>query len=477
MADKGTVSPFQWDVVFSYESIGFSLAKLWPFLVWFGYAGSAVLGDPVGVRSISHSLSLVALFVSLFAASLLSGRIGASVRVLAVSAASLDVVGAVMLMASAQMPDSPLSGLLCVLSALLTGVGSAFLNLCWGCSYSCADQKKAVGATAVAFLLWGFLFYSGQLLPLPLYSVFVIACPIASALIAVRAYDSACAGRQWRERLSFDGDIVKVVFGTVFFGLLSGIMFTIPLAASGRIPDSFPNSFFLASAIFFCVVLLAAKLRPKTFSFSRMYKSSTLVIVLAILLSPIFDWVFVAFLFGYVFFSFVVWIRATDISVKLDVSPVVVFGLAVGSLYLGLFMGDTLASQFLVQAYYADSTSKFVISIVIAAVALMASYLGLLDARSEGDAAKSAPSDPGDGLARACEAISRQYGLSARQSEILLELARGHSSKIIQETLLISAGTVNSHISAIYRKMGIHSRDELVRVVSKALGSSDGEAR
>lgn len=477
MSEKGTLSPFQWDVAFSYESIGFSLAKLWPFLMWFGYAGSEVLDDPSGVRSLSHSLSLVALFVALFATSYFGRQVHVPIRRLAVASATLDVLGAIALIASVQFSGLAASGVLCVLSAVMTGIGSALLNVCWGYSFSHADQNKTVGATAVAFLLWGFLFYSGQLLPLPLYCVFIVICPVFSAAIAVKAYEAAVLEPGWEKSAPMGFGFFKVSFGIAFFGVLSGIMFSIPMAASGDYTQSFPDYYFLASAIAFGVVVVIVKCRPKTFSFARMYKASTLVIVLAILLSPIFDWVYIAFLFGYVFFSLVVWIRCADISSRLKASPLVVFGIAMGSLYLGLFVGDTLANHFIVQVYYSDPTSKFVISIVIAALALLASYFGLLDVRSECDDATLDTRNAGDTISRACSVLARKYSLSDRQSEILEELARGHSSKIIQETLLISAGTVNSHISAIYRKMDIHSRDELVRIVSKVVNGVDDDAR
>lgn len=477
MSENNGLSPFRWDVAFSYESIGFSLAKLWPFLVWFGYAGSDVLDDSFGVRSLSHSLSLVALFVALFATSRLAKDNDLSIRKIALASALLDVFGAMALIASAQVSDLVVSSVLCVTSAIATGVGSALLNICWGFSYSRADQSKIVGAATVAFLLWGFLFYSGQLLPLPLYCAFVVVCPVFSAMISVRAYETACRESTWETNALKTADFVKVSIGVAFFGVLSGIMFSIPMAASSDVSSSFQDYFFLSAAIVFVAVAAIVKCRPKTFSFSRMYKASTLVIVLAILLSPIADWVYIAFLFGYVFFSLVVWIRCSDISSRLKASPLAVFGVVMGSLYLGLFVGDTLANQFIVRAYYSDPTSKFVIPIVVAALALLASYFGLLDVRAdEGPESKEASSF-GDSIAQACADLSLQYGLSERQSEILEELARGHSSKIIQETLLISAGTVNSHISAIYRKMDIHSRDELVRIVSRMLDETDRKAR
>lgn len=60
-----------------------------------------------------------------------------------------------------------------------------------------------------------------------------------------------------------------------------------------------------------------------------------------------------------------------------------------------------------------------------------------------------------------CLCIAEDGNLSPREHEVLLCLARGMSIPRIEEELVISNNTVKTHISHIYRKLGIHSRDEL----------------
>ena len=43
--------------------------------------------------------------------------------------------------------------------------------------------------------------------------------------------------------------------------------------------------------------------------------------------------------------------------------------------------------------------------------------------------------------------------------------SQGYSVKSIAESLCISLGTVQSHLKSAYRKLEIHSRDELIRLV------------
>ncbi len=54
------------------------------------------------------------------------------------------------------------------------------------------------------------------------------------------------------------------------------------------------------------------------------------------------------------------------------------------------------------------------------------------------------------------------YGLTPRETEIVLALCRGMSTKEIASELTISAHTVRDHLKAIYEKAGVSSRGELV---------------
>jgi PAS domain S-box-containing protein len=54
-------------------------------------------------------------------------------------------------------------------------------------------------------------------------------------------------------------------------------------------------------------------------------------------------------------------------------------------------------------------------------------------------------------------------GLSERQSEILRRLISGERVPAMARSLFLSESTVRNHLSAIYRKVGVHSQSELMR--------------
>lgn len=66
--------------------------------------------------------------------------------------------------------------------------------------------------------------------------------------------------------------------------------------------------------------------------------------------------------------------------------------------------------------------------------------------------------------------IAKEFGLSKRETEVFCLLAKGRDTAYIQEKLFISSGTVCSHRDRIYRKLGIHSKQELLDLVENRLG-------
>ncbi len=66
----------------------------------------------------------------------------------------------------------------------------------------------------------------------------------------------------------------------------------------------------------------------------------------------------------------------------------------------------------------------------------------------------------------ACEKMGAAFGLSSRETEVALLISQGNSQKRVADELCLSIGTVQSYSKAIYRKMGIHSKQELIDIVN-----------
>lgn len=78
-------------------------------------------------------------------------------------------------------------------------------------------------------------------------------------------------------------------------------------------------------------------------------------------------------------------------------------------------------------------------------------------------------------FARQCEEAIRRYGLSPREAEVLSLVVRGRSVPHIAERLYLSRGTVKTHISRIYQKLGVGSRQEMIDCI-EAMDLPDADA-
>lgn len=66
-----------------------------------------------------------------------------------------------------------------------------------------------------------------------------------------------------------------------------------------------------------------------------------------------------------------------------------------------------------------------------------------------------------------CRIICEQSKLSSREAEVFCLMAKGRNAEYIQDTLIISKYTAKTHIANIYRKVGVHSLQELIDTVEK----------
>lgn len=69
-------------------------------------------------------------------------------------------------------------------------------------------------------------------------------------------------------------------------------------------------------------------------------------------------------------------------------------------------------------------------------------------------------------LAERCAEVSQEHGLTNREQQILLLLAQHKTISAIEHELFVANGTVKAHVRHIYRKLDIHSREELFQKLS-----------
>ena len=70
---------------------------------------------------------------------------------------------------------------------------------------------------------------------------------------------------------------------------------------------------------------------------------------------------------------------------------------------------------------------------------------------------------------RACHGIEAAYGLTKRESEILELVMRGRSGPYIQDKLVISKNTYQTHMRNVYTKLDIHSQQDLLDLLERTI--------
>ena len=66
---------------------------------------------------------------------------------------------------------------------------------------------------------------------------------------------------------------------------------------------------------------------------------------------------------------------------------------------------------------------------------------------------------------RKIDRVIEQFELTTRQQEVFRMLVRGRNAQYIAEKFFISISTAKAHIHNIYRKLDVHSQQELINLV------------
>lgn len=67
-----------------------------------------------------------------------------------------------------------------------------------------------------------------------------------------------------------------------------------------------------------------------------------------------------------------------------------------------------------------------------------------------------------------CEAIGKDRDLTRRETDVLYYFSLGQSAQQTAMALSISTNTVNTHAMGLYRKLDVHTKQEVIDLVDRA---------
>jgi DNA-binding CsgD family transcriptional regulator len=148
-----------------------------------------------------------------------------------------------------------------------------------------------------------------------------------------------------------------------------------------------------------------------------------------------------------------------------DVHPVTILGIGRGLFNLALAMGFFLFGETPLSGYLASlSDTAFYLVMTCVLLLLFNSYsrvfTRILRGTPKEDVILKVTS-----IDDRCQAIAEIYSLTGRETEILKMTLKGRTKRYIAETLYLSEDTIRWYSKSIYRKLDIHSKQELLTLV------------
>ncbi|MFR3091743.1 MAG: response regulator transcription factor [Eggerthella lenta] len=315
----------------------------------------------------------------------------------------------------------------------------------------------------------GALIYLCRGLLLPWLGAVVLVLPVVSLAACAAGFRSLPSGELPRakpSKFSFPWKIVLLMAIYAFaYGLKESSMYQSTLG-----PHSAFGTLAVAAIVFVGVIARGGK-----FDFGVIYRIALPLMVAAFLILPnvgvlgqaASDFCTSA---SYTAFSILIMLIMANLCYRYGMSAVWLFGIERGVRALFTLFGRQ-TEQLLGAPSFGLAGSDAVVSglvviLVVAATMILfsekelSSRWGVSFLGEDGTAGDRAIVKKQE-LANRCQELARSYGLSPREEEVLLPLAQRKTVGSIERELFIANGTAKTHIRHIYRKLDIHSRDEL----------------
>jgi DNA-binding CsgD family transcriptional regulator len=357
-------------------------------------------------------------------------------------------------------------------ATVLGGFGIAITILLWSELYSCLNPYRVglyysasiVMAALILYLCRGlstpWLFAMGLVLP----AASLVCCSLGYIALPKRELPHSASARfsfPWKPTL-----------------LMAIYAFAYGLRESSQYASSFgPHSAFGTLAVG-AVVFALIYARRRSFDFSIIYRIALPLMVGAFLVLPAFGTLsdsvsnFCA-MAGYTAFSILIMLILANMSYRYGISAIWLFGIERGVRALFSLFGRQLVDFISIEAPDFDVTlviGSLTILLVVAGSMILFSEKELssrwgVSFRGSSEEADGRASVKRHSLADRCHDLAVRYELSQREEEVLLQLAQRKTVSTIERELFIAKDTAKTHIRHIYRKMDIHSRDELFDVL------------
>lgn len=357
------------------------------------------------------------------------------------------------------------------------GLGVALAILLWSELYSCLNPIRVAlyysasiaGAAAIIYVCCGFL--------IPWLFAITLALPVVSLICVSKSFASLPDDELPNTSVSRFSFPWKLVLLMAIYAFAYGLKEVEVYSTSLFGPHAAFGTFAVAIVIF-----LGVSVRGGRFDFALIYRFALPLMVGAFLILPslgVFNQAIAGFCLtaSYTAFQILIMIIFSNMCYRYGVSAVWLFGIERGVRAIFDILGRKTTE--LADVYGLNSGDTTLVIAMLTILLVVAMTMILLSEKELSSkwgitflGGGSADVDNAiikkEELSNRCHDAAKKYGLSQREEEVLLLLAQHKTIGTIEKELFIANGTAKTHIRHIYRKLDIHSRDELLELLEVA---------
>lgn len=447
---------------------GLALSLAWSYVLLFSTVVHFSTRNDVSHFNSVFGFSSVGMLVVLLAGALASSRFPSFTHtriVRVVVPALMTSTIAVLYVVDLSIVQQPY----CSIFATIAGMGMGVLYLAWGESFGRVSSERIVIQASVAFVLAALVFAFVVALPAEAGVGVELVLPPVIWIVLAKSNPGKTAPACEDEppaTLRRGAFLGRALLSLGVLSLTESLIRALFFNASPIINEGSYPWLFLVATLASATIVGVGLFSSSFIDFGLAYKICVYVLAFIVLLLPIVDLgtslADVLALTVYCTVTLLIWITLARIVSQYHVSALAVFGLGWGAHMVGCLVG-TFGGALI--GSYVELSGRLLSIIALACVCLVFVGFQFLFgdqhmARLTGEAEVGATNRRR--FKACCERVAHEHGLTERETEVMMLVAKGRSTPRIQEALGVTSGTVNTHMSHIYRKLDVHDKQEML---------------
>lgn len=360
-----------------------------------------------------------------------------------------------------------------LLAAMFGGVGIGWCYLQWGAFYARLDIDDAIACVFVSLIAGSAVKALVNYMPPTAAAATLALCPLATLLLCRDAMRHAPEAHRRTDHYNLRTihTLWKIMLGVAIYGLIVGIVRGSSFSPAGETFGFVTTAHHLAEIAMGAFMLVWVFRLKRSIDVANLWRIVVVVTMVGLLMltlagDELGDAGYMIIATAQTFIVMFFWLMLADIAHHSELHPFTVFSAGWVAYALPLSIGIAMAS-----AVPPGLASSLVI--LLAYLLSMAVIFLLNDRNFSRQRLLADLSEPPvevsayEAIDRSCVLIGREKGLTPREVEVMQLLCKGRSKGYIAETFMLSENTVRSHSKNLYRKLDVHSVQEMLALITR----------